>query len=74
MNVISVAIGILAAVLMGIGLVPLLGWLNWLVLGLCVLGIIFGAVSSKESRSGLIINAAVAVVGMLRLMLGGGIL
>ncbi|NNC89776.1 MAG: hypothetical protein HKN82_15070 [Akkermansiaceae bacterium] len=71
-NAISVIIGILGAVLMCVALVPLLGWLNWLVLAGCVFGIIFGAVSEK--KSGLTINAAVAAVGMLRLLLGGGIL
>ncbi len=74
MNAISVFIGVLAGVLMAVGLVPLLGWLNWIVLALCVIGIIFGALSSKEGRSGLIINGSVAAVGMLRLMLGGGVI
>ena len=73
MNVISVIIGIIAAVLLCIGLVPLLGWLNWIVLALCTGGIITGAISSKEGRSGLIINASIAAIGMLRLLLGGGI-
>lgn len=74
MNIISVLIGIAAALVMVIGLIPALGWLNWLVLALCVFGIIFGALSEKETRSGLIINGSVAAVGMLRLMIGGGIL
>jgi hypothetical protein len=71
-NVISVVIGILCAVLMCVALIPLLGWLNWLVLAGCVFGIIFGAFGEK--KTGLTINAAVAAVGMLRLLLGGGVL
>ena len=74
MNAISVLIGVVAGVLMAVGLVPLLGWVNWLVLALCVLGIIFGAISTKETRSGLIINGSIAAVGMLRLLLGGGVI
>ena len=74
MNVISVLIGLVAAALMLVGLIPALGWLNWLVLALCVGGVIFGALARKENRSGLIINVAVAAVAMLRLVLGGGLL
>jgi hypothetical protein len=71
MNVISILIGIIAAIIMVPGIVPLLGWLLWLVVLLCVVGIIFGAVSKK--KSGLFICGAVLVVSLLRLFLGGGI-
>lgn len=57
---------------MVLGLVPLLGSLQWLVLVLVVLGIIFGAFPQK--KTGLIINIAVGVVAVLRLFLGGGLL
>ncbi len=73
MNVISILIGIVAALLMLVGLVPVLGWLNWLVLAICVAGVIFGALS-REKRAGLIINVAVGLVAMLRLFIGGGFL
>lgn len=71
MNLISILIGIVAAIIMIPGIVPLLGWLQWLVVVLCVLGIIFGAVSKK--KTGLFINGAVLVVAILRLFLGGGV-
>jgi len=69
-QLLSVIIGLLSAVLMVVGLFPLLGWLQWIVLAGCVLGIIFGAFCQK--KIGLMINIAVALVAALRLFLGGG--
>jgi hypothetical protein len=68
----SVLCGLAAALLMIFGLVPLLGSIQWVVLVLVVLGIIFGAFPQK--KTGLIINIAVGVVAILRLFLGGGLL
>ncbi len=70
MNIISIIIGIISFIGMCFGLVPFLGWVNWLVAIGCVAGIIFGALSGK--KSGLYINVAVLCVGGLRLLLGGG--
>ena len=72
MQAISIIIGLLSGILMVPGLIPLLGWLQWIVLAGCTLGIIFGAFAEK--KTGLIVNGAVAVVAMLRLILGHGIL
>ena len=70
MQILSVLIGLVCAVLLVPGLIPLLGWLQWAVLAGCVLGIIFG--SFCQRKIGLTINIAVAVVAALRLFLGGG--
>lgn len=72
MQTISVLIGLVCAVLLVPGLIPLLGWMQWLVLAGCVVGIIFG--SFPKRKIGLIINVAVAIVAALRLLLGGGLL
>ncbi|MBU6302701.1 MAG: hypothetical protein KGS60_14195 [Verrucomicrobia bacterium] len=72
MNVISIIIGIVTLILLIVGLVPLLGWINWLVVVLCVVGIVFGAVSKQ--KSGMVVNGAILVISLLRLFLGGGIL
>lgn len=72
MQTISVLCGVFAAIFMLLGLIPFLGWINWLVLPLCVLGVILG-VFGKERRPGLIINLVVGGVAALRLMLGGGV-
>lgn len=66
----SIVCGLFAALLMVPGLIPFLGALNWLVLVLCVTGIIFGVFPQR--KLGLTICIAVGVVAVLRLMLGGG--
>lgn len=71
MQFLSVLIGLVCAVLLVPGLIPLLGWMQWGVLIGCLLGIIFG--SFCEKKIGLTINIAVAVVALLRLFLGGGV-
>lgn len=72
MQTLSVLIGIICAVLLIPGLIPLLGWVQWLVLAGCVLGIIFG--SFPKRKIGLTINVAVGIVAALRLFLGGGVM
>ncbi|GGM07691.1 hypothetical protein GCM10010841_14990 [Deinococcus aerophilus] len=65
--------GILAALGLLLGLLPLFGWLNWLVvLPPAVLGLVFGALS--RDRGATTLSAVVAVLAALRLLLGGGVL
>ncbi len=70
MQLISVLIGIFAFVWMVLGMIPLLGWIQWPVLALCVLGIIFG--SFAQRKVGLTINLVVGLVAALRAFIGGG--
>lgn len=70
MQFLSVLIGLVCAVLLVPGLIPFLGWMQWGVLVGCVVGFIFG--SFCEKKIGRNINIAVAVVALLRLLLGGG--
>lgn len=72
MQIISVLIGLVCAVLLVPGMIPLLGWTLWATLLGSVVGIIFG--SFPKRKIGLIINVAVAVVAILRLFLGGGVI
>ena len=72
MNVISIIMGLLAAVFMFVGFIPLLGWLNWGALFIAGIGAILGALAQK--RAGLIICVVVIIIGGLRLMMGGGII
>ena len=51
--------------------IPLLGWANWLIIPLAVIGAAVGMAS--RSTAGRNLNLFVIVVGVLRLMLGGGI-
>ncbi len=66
----SILCGLMAAVVMVPGIIPLLGWLQWLVLVLVVFGAIFG--SFCEKKIGLTINLVIGAVAVLRLFLGGG--
>ena len=48
-NVISFLFGTIALVLAIIGFIPLLGWLNWLIILIAGVGAAFGAASDKNS-------------------------
>jgi hypothetical protein len=71
-NVASLIIGFVALVCAVIAFIPLLGWANWLIIPLAVVGAGVGTVS--RSTSGRNLNLFVIVIGVVRLMLGGGIL
>jgi len=71
LNVMSLIIGAVALVFAVIAFLPLLGWANWLVVPLAILGAAIGAMSS--SNAGRNLNIVVIVIGVVRLMLGGGI-
>ena len=72
MNLVSLVIGLIAFLCALVAFVPLLGWLNWLIIPLALVGTIIGALSA--AKSGRNLNLFVIVVGVLRLMLGGGII
>jgi hypothetical protein len=71
-NLVSIIIGIVAFVFALIAFLPLLGWANWLIIPLAILGAAVGMIS--RSTAGRNLNLFVIVVGVVRLMLGGGIL
>jgi len=72
LNLASLVIGIVALVFAVVAFLPLLGWANWLIIPLALIGAAVGM--SSRSNSGRNLNLFVVVVGILRLMLGGGIL
>ena len=82
MGVISVAWGVVALLWMLLALVPLLGWGNWFVIPFAAVGAIIAAVGMVFSRAGhrgraktgLLLNALVIVVAIVRLHMGGGVL
>lgn len=71
LNLVSLGIGALALLLAVIAFLPLVGWANWFIIPLAVVGLAFGAVS--RGKAGQNLNLVVILVGVLRLMLGGGI-
>lgn len=72
MNLISKIIGIIAFLVMLVGLIPLLGILNWIAIPLAIIGLFFGIFS--KNTGGLLLNGIVLIVSLLRLIIGGGIL
>ena len=70
-NALSILVGLVALLLAIPSTIPLLGWGNWFVLPIAMLGIGLGALSRHNGgRNFCLIVFAVAVV---RLMLGGGV-
>lgn len=72
LNIVSLIIGVVALVLAVIAFLPLLGWANWFIIPLALIGAGIGTMS--QAKTGRNLNIFVIVVGVLRLMLGGGIL
>lgn len=72
LNLVSLLIGAVALLSALVAFIPLLGWLNWLIIPLAVVGLALGVVS--KSTSGRNLNLVVIAVGVLRLMIGGGII
>ncbi|WP_267395031.1 MULTISPECIES: hypothetical protein [unclassified Sphingomonas] len=70
-NIISILIGLVTLVLGLVAFVPLLGWMNWLVIPIGIVGAAVGALSS--SNGGRNLNLVLIVIFAVRLMLGGGI-
>jgi hypothetical protein len=71
LNIVSLIIGLVALVFAVIAFIPLLGWANWLIIPLAIVGAVIGMLSA--SNTGRNLNLFVIVIGILRLMLGGGI-
>ena len=71
-NIVSLIIGFVALVLAVVAFLPLLGWANWLIIPLAVIGAGIGAMS--QGTAGRNLNLFVILVGIVRLSIGGGIL
>lgn len=72
LNIVSILIGIVALVLAIPSSIPLLGWGNWIVLPIAVLGAGIGALS--KSNDGRNFCLVVFVIAILRLWIGGGLI
>ena len=71
LNIGSLLIGAVALVLAIIAFIPPLGAANWIIIPIAVVGLALGAMSDRTSGRNL--NIVVIVIGVIRLMLGGGI-
>ena len=75
MNVIRVfgiLLGVLACLVMLVGFIPFFGALNWLNIPFAIIGLILSAIT--RSISGMILCSVAAILGMMRLIIGGGLL
>ena len=78
----AVILGILGAVLTLIGLIPLLGIINWISIILLLTGLTCGIIGintePEEKRgssiTGTIICTLFSIIAVIRLILGGGVL
>ena len=70
-NLVSIIIGAVALILALVAFIPLLGWANWLIIPLAILGAAVGMIS--RGTAGRNLNLFVIVIGVIRLAIGGGI-
>ena len=71
LNLLSLALGVLAIVPVLFALLPLLGWANWFILPLPIVGLVLGILSRRTG--GRTLNLIVLAIAILRLILGHGI-
>ncbi|MES2445852.1 MAG: hypothetical protein V4546_01645 [Bacteroidota bacterium] len=82
MKTASLVIGILALIGLFVGIIPCLGSLNWVNIPFAVLGLILGIVGMNKTAigqskgtaiTGVVLCAIAIIIGLIRLVLGGGI-
>jgi hypothetical protein len=72
LSVLASIIGIAALLLMIPTVVPFLGWANWLIVPIALLGAVVGSFSSYNTGRNFCL--IVAAIGIIRLFIGGGII
>lgn len=70
LNIVSIIIGVVALLLAIPAFIPLLGWVNWLIVPLALIGLVVGMMS--RSNAGRNLNIVVIIIAVIRLILGGG--
>ncbi len=71
LNIIAYLVGLLSLVIVIPAQIPFLGAANWIALPVIVVGVIIGALSSKDGGRNFCL--VVLLIAAVRLMLGGGI-
>lgn len=71
LNLLSLLIGLAALVPLFFAFIPFLGWANWFLLPLPIMGVIIGSLSSGNAGRNL--NLFILLVAIVRLWLGHGI-
>ena len=81
MGLISLLWGIVAMIWMVVALIPFLGWGNWFLIPFAAIGAVIAAIgialtraeNRGRAKAGLVLNGIVIIVGVVRLMIGGGV-
>jgi hypothetical protein len=71
LNVLAYIIGLVSLILVIPAQIPLLGAINWLALPVIVVGIVLGALSSKDGGRNFCL--VIGLIAVVRLSLGGGV-
>lgn len=72
LNLLAYLVGLVSLVIVIPAQIPLLGWANWFALPLIVIGVLLGALSSKNGGRNFCL--IVLLIAAVRLTLGGGVL
>lgn len=72
LNILSILTGLVSLIFVIPGVIPLLGWINWLAIPIAVVGLVIGMLSSRNTGRNL--NIVILLIAVVRLSLGGGIL
>ena len=72
LNILAFVFGLIALVLALPAMIPLLGWMNWIIIIIAGVGVAFGFASDKNSGR----NFCLVVVAIcaIRLWIGGGLI
>lgn len=82
MKTLSLIFGILSLVLMLVGFFPCLGALNWINIPFSAIGLIISIVAVTQSKpgeskggavAGIVLCAVAILLGIIRLIIGGGV-
>jgi hypothetical protein len=71
LNFVSLIVGIVALIFALVAFIPFLGWANWFIIPLAIIGAVVGMFS--RSNAGRNLNLFVIIIGFIRLILGHGI-
>ncbi|GAA4010748.1 hypothetical protein GCM10022280_05040 [Sphingomonas swuensis] len=72
-NLVALIVGVISLLLVAVAFIPLLGWANWLIIPVALVGAGIGQLSGG-SKAGRNLCLFVILVGIVRLSLGGGII
>ncbi|MFH1435143.1 MAG: hypothetical protein ABIJ56_05470 [Pseudomonadota bacterium] len=82
MQIASLALGIIALVVMFVAFIPCLGWVNWMNIPFAFVGLIIGSVGVGIAKpdedkgpgiAGIVCNSVAVALGTIRLIIGLGI-